>query len=29
MRELTREMDPRYREIIMEYFRKLSQNADR
>ena len=23
MRELTRDMDPRYREIIMEYFRKL------
>jgi hypothetical protein len=24
MRELTREMDPRYREIVMEYFRRLS-----
>jgi len=24
MRELTRDMDPRYREIIMEYFRKQS-----
>ena len=24
MRELTRDMDPRYREIIVEYFRRLS-----
>jgi hypothetical protein len=27
MRELTRDMDPRYREIIMEYFRKLSSQT--
>jgi hypothetical protein len=25
MRELTRDMPPRYREVIVEYFRKLSQ----
>jgi hypothetical protein len=30
MRELTREMPPRYREIIQEYFRKLStQDANK
>jgi hypothetical protein len=27
MRELTRDMDPRYREIIMEYYRRQSANA--
>jgi len=27
MRELLREFDPRYREIIMEYFRKQSTQA--
>ena len=29
IRELTREMPPRYREVIREYFRKLSQQTDR
>jgi hypothetical protein len=30
MRELTRDMPPRYREMIMEYFRRQSsQTADR
>jgi hypothetical protein len=28
MRELTRDMPQRYREVIQEYFRKLSQQAD-
>jgi hypothetical protein len=28
MRELTRDMPPRYREIIRDYFRKLSEQAD-
>ena len=28
MRELTREMPQRYREVIQEYFRKLSQQVD-
>jgi hypothetical protein len=28
MRELTRDMPARYREIIREYFRKLSEQAD-
>ena len=28
MRELTRDMPQRYREVIQEYFRKLSQQVD-
>jgi hypothetical protein len=29
MRELTRDMPPRYREVIKEYFRKQSEQASR
>jgi hypothetical protein len=28
MRELTRDMPPRYREVIQEYFRKLSTQTN-
>lgn len=28
VRELTRSMPPRYAEVIREYFRKLSEQAD-
>ena len=28
MRELTRDLPPRYREVIQEYFRKLSQEGN-